>query len=103
LARIVQLLDSTDDRVALMAARDLLDRIGARAPDRLELAATVPYVEAADVKALLGQLAAQKAISGPTKEERVVRALAEQLGLSPGRSLRRAAGRCLRRHRWRRR
>ena len=82
LVRLGQLLESTNDAVALAASRDLLDRIGARTPAQLELSGTVDHVVTTpEVQDLLAGLAAHKALAGPSKEERIVAALAEQLGV----------------------
>lgn len=83
ITRLIDLLNSTDERVVLMAAKDLADRLGARVPDRIEMTGIVgvAQVEASEVADLVAQLRATKALAGPTKEECIVAALARANGV----------------------
>jgi hypothetical protein len=78
-ARMLDVLEFGDDALACRVASDLLNRLGLTAP--VQLSATVEVNQTVEVESLLGQLAAIHDRRQPSKEERIVEALAESMGL----------------------
>jgi hypothetical protein len=78
LQRLVAMLESSDDAVALRAARDLLDRGGlaARHAVDLDVSGHVEVGVSVSVSDLTAKLAAVKAASGPSPEEEIITAMA---------------------------